>query len=1036
MTLSRGAYPGESAQFVVQRLGLYPELSPTHPVWVLLADLFLRIPVGGDIFRLNLISAVLGAVAIGLLYTVVMRALLGFVETDTSNQRRVAVAIRLAGVAAAISLAFCIPFWIAATRAHPATLDICWLLIVTLVLQTYSRAEYRCLALLFAFLYGVGVVEFTTLVILAPLFGGWLVFLLWQKNELRPATILQLVACALAGLSLYLLNAWRFYGSAGYVWRLYRGFWHIIWIVWRDQFFLITRSLPQRGWLLILIITAAPWLAALAVARRALNEEKDWTYYALHVIMTGLAVCVLLNLPVAPWPMVGGARLLVTPYVLTASLFGYLVAYWFLLPAAWCSGLEGRLGVWARNGLGALLITPLLALGVAAPLKNLPQADGRPAALLNAFARDIMKCVGARTWLVTDGVIDHVTALAARELGRPLKLIDVSAANSPAYMKYVASNFEQPRLKNLCRIGLLPFLKGWFESDPAITNKAAVMSMPDLWMAAGFQPVPNRIMFVGTRERRDVDAERLMVEHEEFWKESIPKLKRISEQSGFLGIVGRYLLQVAGMAANDLGVLMEDLGRQADAWRAYVAARGIDTNNISALLNMNIMLERGWTAEEAEMVRQEIQKLKDMAESRKPSLWSLARNYGYVRAPHAYAALGWTWALSGTPGLAVSELKRAMDLVPGNEDDVLRQMLANLYMLQQKDDESEALYTEMLRREATNHTALLGLSRIALQNGNLDRAAKLLDRAEAAGAPKSPVLLQRALLTQATGKAAEAREQLEGLLSATPEYLPAYVALADLLIGEGDIEALNPWLEKLRRLPRSDAYVASVKAAVAAREGDWEAARLYLREALTSMPNNLQFLERLVKVELLRGNLDEAGQVSRKLLRLDPENAVGNYVMGALQLKEGEKELAEDSFRHSLRRQRSVPALNDLAWLLTEKGEYSEAESLVREVLAVDENLAQAWDTLGVILLRTGRLAEAEKALERSLSIYQGDPSVFLHMLEVQVVRGNLKRARELVPVLYDKLGRLSAADQEKLNTLSRQADEGLAGGLDKKRGG
>jgi tetratricopeptide (TPR) repeat protein len=656
------------------------------------------------------------------------------------------------------------------------------------------------------------------------------------------------------------------------------------------------------------------------------------------------------------------------------------------------------------------------------------QADGRPAGLLNAFARETVEMLSGRERLITDGVLDNHLLLAAHERGRPLKTIDLTAGSSPVYMKYVASLFDAVQLQNLARLGPLPLLKEWFETEPGVERRVAVTRVPDLWRAAGFQAVPHRLLFIGAKSLSSADAARLMREHEPFWASALPRLKALTAQGGALGAAGRHLAQTAGLVANNLGVLLEDAERPGDAFAAYRKARELDPENVSALLNLNIMVEKGWATNEAEAIRGDLQELLASAESRRGSLWSLARTYGYVRAPEAYVRLGRTWALSGNPGLAVSDLKRAMAMLPDRQRDVVRQMLANVYLSQEKVEEGETLYEEMLQKDGRNVRALLGLSSLALRRGDHARAEALLGRAEEAGAPPPQVGVARALLRQAQGDPAAARAELQELVAAHPEHLPAHVALADVLLLQGDTGALGDCLVRLSRLPGSAGPVASLRASLAAQQYDWGGAARYLSEALAAMPGNVQLLERLVTVELFEGRPEQAEADARRLLALDPQNAVGHYVMAVQQIREGRHELAEDSLRRSLRRRRAVPALNDLAWLLSERGASEEAEALVREALAADPQLAQGWDTLGVILLRRGRLADAQTALERSLSLHQGDAATFLHLTEVNVARGNMSRAQELIHVLYDKVSQLSRKDQEKLNGLSRQVDEARAG--------
>ena len=69
-------------------------------------------------------------------------------------------------------LAFCAPFWFVSTRAHPASFDVFLLLFSAWVLLRFTLDKTPALMYLFAFLYGLGITEFATFIVWAPVFGS------------------------------------------------------------------------------------------------------------------------------------------------------------------------------------------------------------------------------------------------------------------------------------------------------------------------------------------------------------------------------------------------------------------------------------------------------------------------------------------------------------------------------------------------------------------------------------------------------------------------------------------------------------------------------------------------------------------------------------------------------------------------------------------------------------------------------------------------------------------------------------------------
>ena len=138
VTLSPGACPGESAGLIVQYAGLFPKLKPDHPLWGALVWTLSRGPADHLALRLNWLSALCGAGSVYLLYRIMVGAIYGTITVTPVNRAKALIAARLAGVSAALLLAFSVPFWVVSNRAHPATFDLLLLLAVTWLFSLHA----------------------------------------------------------------------------------------------------------------------------------------------------------------------------------------------------------------------------------------------------------------------------------------------------------------------------------------------------------------------------------------------------------------------------------------------------------------------------------------------------------------------------------------------------------------------------------------------------------------------------------------------------------------------------------------------------------------------------------------------------------------------------------------------------------------------------------------------------------------------------------------------------------------------------------
>ena len=85
-----------------------------------------------------------------------------------------------------------------------------------------------------------------------------------------------------------------------------------------------------------------------------------------------------------------------------------------------------------------------------------------------------------------------------------------------------------------------------------------------------------------------------------------------------------------------------------------------------------------------------------------------------------------------------------------------------------------------------------------------------------------------------------------------------------------------------------------------------------------------------------------------------------------------------------------------------------------------------AWETLAVILLESGKnLDEAERAVRKSLELYQKDLRVQITLARILLQKGETERAREILHKVKSRQGELSPFDQAELNKLSEAASSG-----------
>ena len=192
-TLAPSVVGGDSGELIAVGATLGVAHPPGYPLYTLLAKLFTFVPWGNVAQRVNLLSAVCGAAAVGLLCRAVRRL--------TSDA--------WCGVAAAGLLAFSPLVWPYAVTAEVFPLNNLMIAALLLLLVETDRAEGPALRrglCAFALVSGLSLGNHHTSVFVIAPFGA---YLLWRARSVLDARLLALIAAAgLVGLTPYLYLPW------------------------------------------------------------------------------------------------------------------------------------------------------------------------------------------------------------------------------------------------------------------------------------------------------------------------------------------------------------------------------------------------------------------------------------------------------------------------------------------------------------------------------------------------------------------------------------------------------------------------------------------------------------------------------------------------------------------------------------------------------------------------------------------------------------------------------------------------------------
>ncbi len=1046
LTVSHGVFPGQSAHLMAVYSGAETLDLPLHPMWGMVVSWLSTLSVLSLPLRLNLFSALCSVVSVVLMYRIMAYLIHDTINEEYSVEHAPKVSV-FAGAVSALAFLFAVPVWQAATRLQNESFDLMLAFVAAYLLVLFAARGGLVLLVVFALLYGMGIVESVIFIPLAPVFLAFLIYVLWKRGELSLYRVTWMGALVAVAMSLYYVFAWRFFKGNDCAALGMQSVLDVLVTVWKYQVVQLRSGLPRVGWLILLLMSVVPWVAGGFASFRALNNERSWSQYILHFTLSIIVVLGLTNVAISPWEMLRPVgRLPVCSYAMLAMLAGYLVAYWYLLLKVErpkrgheASVLTKQAGDW----LGLILTYPMAGLVVLAAIINAFECGGARGAFADRCAKEILDRMGGRTWLVTDGTLDPHLQIMARQRGMELNLLCLQKDMNPAYLKSMAKQVERSRLfdqanlqrmKSTLDLGILPFIQDWFALDKEIEKKVAVFGVPDFWYTAGITPVPEFFFFAGSRDIKEFKGKPLLADYTVFWNEMekvLPLSKKESDDPTIL--LRSNLRRHMGFVANNLGVLLEDIGNDKDAFTvySYVHAK-LDPENISALFNRFEMARRGVVSASAnkEVIERELKDFIGNLKQKYP-LWSLSRYYGYVRSPELFARLGWGWALSGQTGAALAGVNRAINLLPTDQRVGAMHAMASIYALSDDRSKTEAVYQDIMKSDPNNRSAMLGLARLAVQEGALEKAKLWLEKAAKSEDKRGVLGVEWAVIHLMNNDVGRARLSLQEATDLQPKNLQAWAMLAMVQLQQNEMDDIDRViLPKMENIAGTvdNYFIQITRAQVAMKKGKnfQRAAREGFIRASMLRPDIPGVKDMILQLDIAMNDQENAELHARQVLRTNRKHPLANYVMGSLRLQEGSYGEAEDFLRRSVENNPSAAALNDLAEVLRRIRKFEEAEKFARAAVKLSPELYVAWETLGAVLLDANKdLDEAERAVRKAMELYTDDLRIRITLARILLKKGDVERAREAIRLLKSRASELTKFDQGELSRLADEASSG-----------
>jgi len=833
--------PGDSAMLIAQHAGIDLFAPLSHVVWGWFGQLFGFLPIGSIGLRWNLLSVMSGSAACGILCLLVTRLIgnqLDITILDAQHQ-----AIRnLAGMTAGLLLAFCLPFHIVSTIAHPITLELLMVLVAFWLYARFTETRQFGYAVASVALFGITITQYSTAIMLAPFWGVMMLYSLWWARKFRAAPMALLALVFLLGLSVVLIIATLFKSMPGYHWAEMQGIGQILRHLVQDIYVEVRHGTPTLAITTVAIFSVAPFVFIVLMPKQMTGST-----YLLMLISAGLSLLLFFHIRFAPWPMFGFRPLLIMPYVIAATWTGCLIGYVMsLIQSNWIFRFRYHRKPWLQRLLshGWLLIVAVFVFCTAAT--SFRHNSIQAAMSITRYAESIADQIIDGAWLIVDGQLEPLVRMKAYEKGKAPVFLSAQRFGHHPYQNALVHQLGNDRLASMVRMGLVPLLRERLHPDHLPAPPVAVVGDPGLLRFVAGTAWPDRALY-WFPEPEGILPESYMDTQREFWR----KLSG-HETNGIFHELERRLLMQSARVANDAGVWLQDRERPELAAEAYREAMRIDPSNLSAHLNARALLPDDHT--EATTYDEGIERLSANLRGKR-TLVQITDMYGQIRHEAAFRESKLRWNLGDSDAQVDNRIEEVLRI----------------------ENDAEALIA-IDNLSGGDHAMKLGIVRFAASRNRPTLARTIIDSMTRPGPHARAVLIEGANIDIQLGNKEKAYRALKSIPE--PEIDdPRVLIMLALLTVETQPQECDRYLEKLSEFPNLLVSLWLPIARIHEARGRLEQTAKILSQLTAIQPLNQDALRSLIRIQLERGDLMEAINPSRQLLAINTRDPWANAAL-------------------------------------------------------------------------------------------------------------------------------------------------------------
>ena len=315
--------------------------------------------------------------------------------------------------------------------------------------------------------------------------------------------------------------------------------------------------------------------------------------------------------------------------------------------------------------------------------------------------------------------------------------------------------------------------------------------------------------------------------------------------------------------------------------------------------------------------------------------------------------------------------------------------------------QAQAEFKLALAQDPKSIPSHLALSRFCLLSNDLEQAESHLKAAADLSPLRSPERLGYAEFKLKTGAGAEGRRIVEDVTRKAPDYLPAWLFLAETEFAERRFPQCADYLARARARDPANYQGLMLSGRLAMAKGQATNAIAQFERVASLYGQGPQAEHALALAHLLNRNPAKAIACLNQAISAAPNFAEAILLLAEINLRQGDPGPAISSLTALLKQQPHVPqAYLLLADAYAAQNHPDESVAVLRRMLAVFPKNPSVPLWLGNALLRQNRNADARQAFEQSLTLAPDYPPVVERMIDLDLAEKQyaaaLRRSQQL----------------------------------------